>query len=66
MNKKSLPRGWYLSVLIAIVFVVLKLTGIIAWSWIWVLSPIWIPIFGIGLSILFLVSTRKHRRKFGM
>jgi hypothetical protein len=21
----------------------LKLTGIISWSWLWVLSPIWIP-----------------------
>lgn len=29
--------------LLAIVFIVLKLTGYIAWSWWWVLSPIWIP-----------------------
>lgn len=28
---------------LAIVFIVLKLTGVIAWSWWWVLSPIWIP-----------------------
>ena len=27
-----------------IVFVVLKLTGNIDWTWFWVLSPIWIPI----------------------
>lgn len=27
---------------IGIVFVVLKLAGIIDWSWIWVLSPWWI------------------------
>lgn len=25
------------------VFVTLKLTGNIAWSWWWVLSPLWIP-----------------------
>ena len=25
-----------------IVFVILKLCGVIAWSWWWVLSPIWI------------------------
>jgi hypothetical protein len=24
-------------------FVILKLFGIISWSWIWVLSPIWVP-----------------------
>lgn len=25
-----------------IVFIVLKLCGVITWSWIWVLSPLWI------------------------
>lgn len=29
--------------LLTIVFIVLKLTGYIAWSWWWVLSPLWIP-----------------------
>ena len=27
-----------------VVFIVLKLTGVIAWSWWWVLSPLWIPV----------------------
>ena len=27
--------------LLAIVFIVLKLTGFIAWSWWWVLAPLW-------------------------
>ena len=31
-----------------IVFIVLKLTGLIGWSWAWVLSPLWI-----ALSICF-------------
>lgn len=35
--------------LLAIVFIVLKLTKTIAWSWLWVLAPIWIPI---GISLL--------------
>lgn len=30
--------------LLAIVFIVLKLVGVIAWSWWWVLSPLWIPL----------------------
>lgn len=30
--------------LLTVAFVVLKLCGIITWSWWWVLSPIWIPI----------------------
>lgn len=29
--------------LLAIVFITLKLTGVIAWSWWWVLAPLWIP-----------------------
>lgn len=27
-----------------VVFLVLKLTGTIAWSWWWISSPMWIPI----------------------
>lgn len=30
--------------LLAIVFIALKLTGYIAWSWWWVLSPLWLPL----------------------
>ena len=35
--------------LLTIVFVVLKLCGIINWSWWWVISPIWIS------AIIFMV-----------
>ena len=30
--------------LLAIAFIVLKLLGVITWSWWWVLSPIWITL----------------------
>lgn len=30
--------------LLTIAFVVLKLTKVIAWSWWWVLAPVWVPI----------------------
>lgn len=30
--------------LLTIVFITLKLIGTIDWPWVWVLSPIWIPI----------------------
>jgi len=29
--------------ILTIVFITLKLTGNIAWSWWWVLSPVWAP-----------------------
>jgi hypothetical protein len=43
--------------LLTIVFITLKLCNVIQWSWIWVLSPIWItPLFiivvVIGLAII--------------
>lgn len=39
--------------LLCIVFIVLKLLGIITWSWLWVLCPIWIPaIFIIIIAII--------------
>jgi len=37
--------------LLAILFIGLRLTGYIAWSWWWVLAPLWIP-FGILLAVL--------------
>ena len=33
----------FLSIL-CLIFITLKLTGYIAWSWLWILAPIWIPI----------------------
>lgn len=39
--------------LLTIVFIVLKLIKVIAWSWIWVFSPIWIPVAG-GVIIIVL------------
>ena len=33
-----------LSTLLLVLFIALKLCGVIAWSWWWVLSPLWIPL----------------------
>lgn len=29
---------------LGLIFIVLKLVGVIDWPWIWVLSPFWIPV----------------------
>jgi cobalamin biosynthesis protein CobD/CbiB len=44
--------------LLTALFIGLKLTGYIAWSWWWVLSPIWIPwaIFILFLAIVFAIK----------
>jgi hypothetical protein len=41
--------------LLTILFIGLKLTGYIDWSWWWVLSPIWITI-GIVLIVLIIMG----------
>ena len=41
--------------LLTILFIGLKLTGYVAWSWIWVLSPIWISIIITIVIILIIV-----------
>ena len=49
--------GDVLMIVITAVFVTLKLCGVIAWSWVWVLSPLWIGLIlaiiaGIALAII--------------
>lgn len=41
--------------LLTIAFIVLKLCNVIEWSWIWVLSPIWIT-FVILIIILLVIG----------
>jgi uncharacterized protein (DUF983 family) len=51
-----------------IVFIVLKLVGVISWSWLWVLSPLWISIalwifIMILVLIIGLIATIKFKNK---
>ena len=41
-KKSSGSKGIGFAGLLTIAFIVLKLCGVIAWSWWWVLSPVWI------------------------
>jgi hypothetical protein len=52
MSKPNVVVATPLPTLLAVAFVVLKLTGYIDWSWWWVLSPLWIPLV-IVLVIVF-------------
>lgn len=38
--------------LLTIVFIALKLTNFIDWSWVWVLAPLWI---GFALSVILII-----------
>ncbi len=46
-------KGMSFTTILGLIFVVLKLTENINWSWIWVLSPFWLPM---SLWLLFSVS----------
>ena len=39
---------------LALIFIALKLCNVINWSWLWVLSPLWLP-FSIVLVCLVIV-----------
>ncbi len=35
-----------------LVFLVLKLTGVIAWSWWWITAPLWIPFLILFVALI--------------
>ena len=49
--------GW-LSTLLTVLFVGLKLTNCIDWSWWWVLAPLWIPSALVLLVVLLLFTLK--------
>lgn len=52
-NETTVNGGIGFVGLLTIVFITLKLCGVISWGWIWVLSPLWIP--AIVMAILIVV-----------
>lgn len=37
-----------------VIFLTLKLSGTVTWSWIWVLSPLWINLLWLGIRYLYI------------
>ena len=52
MSEESKSSGLGISAVLQIVFLVLKLTGLIDWSWWLVLVPLWADI---GFGLLFII-----------
>jgi len=50
-NSKNVTINFPIIGILGLIFITLKLTGHIAWSWLWVLAPFWIPI-AIALIII--------------
>jgi len=48
-NKSNSSNSLGLGTILFLIFMVLKLTNYIDWSWWWVTAPLWIPIVIIGI-----------------
>ena len=65
-NKNVRNSGMGFISVLTLIFIVLKLTNNISWSWIWVLSPIWIT--AVLLIIIFaviMIGGRSEERRVG-
>lgn len=54
-NGSAAGGGLGLSGVLLVVFVVLKLCKVITWSWVWVLSPLWISAIIWGIILLIII-----------
>lgn len=59
--------GMSLPVVVFIVFLILKLTNVISWSWLWVTSPLWISagvtiVLLIIMALVVVIGTHKNNR----
>jgi hypothetical protein len=55
MANKTSSNGIGFGTVLFLVFLVLKLTGNIDWSWWWVTSPLWIPLT-LGVVIISIIG----------
>lgn len=58
MNNSNSATGLGIPGVLFLLFTVLKLTGNIDWSWVWVLSPLWIPFATIFVVALLIAVVR--------
>ena len=59
MEKRTSEIGF--AVVLTIVFIVLKLCKVIEWSWVWVLSPLWISLVLAIVIVMVMVAIGKKR-----
>ena len=55
MENKATYIGLGFDSILTLVFITLKLCGVISWSWVWVLSPLWISIIVLIIALVLCV-----------
>ena len=64
MRGKASGGGIGFCGMLTILFIGLKITGYIDWSWLWVLAPIWIPgVVVVSLIILVVIAEEKRGKR---
>ena len=61
-EKNNVNVNVNLSGLLLLAFIILKLCGVIQWSWLWVLAPLWIPL-GLWLVIMIVLVIKKNKAR---
>ena len=65
MANENTSNGIGIGMILFLIFMTLKLTGNIDWSWWWVTSPLWIPlalmvaIGGLGITVMTIINRFK-------
>ena len=64
-KKTVTASGSGISTILLVVFIVLKCTGLINWSWWWVLAPLWIPaiLVFIYLVVVFTIAIIQENKE---
>jgi hypothetical protein len=58
-NNNKASGGIGFTGLLTLLFIGLKLGGVISWSWLWVLSPIWISVaLALVVCVIVLIASR--------
>jgi hypothetical protein len=61
MANSNSNNGLGIGTILFLIFMVLKLTNYIDWSWWWVTAPLWIPIIILGVVGLIAIFYIKNR-----
>ena len=61
-DNKTIKSGMGFCEMLGLLFIGLRLGNVIDWPWLWVLSPIWIPI-GIFLIVLLIIAVIEYGKR---
>jgi hypothetical protein len=61
MAESKSSNGLGIGTILFLIFMVLKLTNYIDWSWWWVTAPLWIPIIILGVVGLITIFYLKNK-----